>query len=124
YNMIRRRFDIAPGSTITFAGDPLDAYMNITAIYNANVAPLDLVEKQVPDPAQLNFYKQRLPFDVQLKMSGNLMNPFISFDIDLPEGKSYRMSAEGVDLIRARLNQLRTDTSELNKQVFAVLIFN
>ncbi len=124
YNMIRRRFDIAAGSSITFAGDPLDANMDITAIYEANIAPYDLVEKQVPDPAQLNFYKQRLPFDVQLKMRGELMQPYISFNIDLPEGKNYRMAAEGVDLVQARLSQLRTDTSELNKQVFAVLILN
>ncbi len=124
YNMIRRRFDIVPGSSITFAGDPLDAHMDITAIYEANIAPYDLVEKQVPDPAQLNFYKQRLPFDVHLKMSGELLQPYISFDIDLPEGQNYRMAAEGVDLVQAKLSQLRTDTSELNKQVFAVLILN
>jgi len=124
YNLIRRRFDIARGSTINFAGDPLDADMDITAIYVANVAPYDLVEQQVSDPAQLNYYKQRLPFDVLLKMRGELMKPYISFDIDLPEEKSYRMSAEGIDLVQARLSQLRIDTSELNKQVFAVLILS
>ncbi len=124
YNFIRRRFDIVAGSSILFAGDPLDAHMNITAAYEANVAPYDLVEKQVPDPSQLNFYKQRLPFQVYLKMQGKLMQPFISFDIDLPEGGNYRMATEGVDLVQARLTQLRTDTSELNKQVFAVLILN
>ena len=124
YNLIRRRFDIKPGSMITFSGDPLAANMDITAIYEANIAPYDLVEKQVPDPTQLNYYKQRLPFEVLLKMQGELMKPYITFDIDLPEGKSYRMASEGVDLVQARLSQLRTDTSELNKQVFAVLILN
>ncbi len=124
YNLIKRNFKIQSGSTIVFAGDPLEANMDITAVYTANVPPYDLVEKQVPDPSQLNYYKQRLPFDIALKLKGELMKPYISFDVVLPEKGSYRLSSEGQELVQAKLTQLRTDTSELNKQVFAVLILN
>lgn len=122
YNFIRRKFNIQPGSTIVFAGDPLQADVNITAIYIAEAAPYELVEKQVADEAQLNYYRQRVPFDVQLKMSGPLLQPLLAFDIVLPENKTYRLPADGVELVRSRLSQLRTDPSELNKQVFALLL--
>lgn len=124
YNLVKRRFDIQEGSTITFAGDPLQANANITAIYVANVPPYDLVERQVTDPAQLNFYKQRLPFDVQLKMKGELLKPEITFDIVLPEEKKYRVSTDVTTLVQAKLAEMRNNPSELNKQVFALLILN
>jgi len=124
YNFVKRRFEIQKGSVITMAGDPMRAQLNVTAVYNANVAPYDLVEKQVGDPAQLNYYKQRLPFQVQLILKGPLMKPSISFNVVLPEGKVYRLTTEQVELVQAKLAQIRTDTSELNKQVFALLILN
>jgi translocation and assembly module TamB len=40
----------------------------------------------------------------------------------LPEDKIYPLSAEQIELVQAKLSQLRQDTSEMNKQVFAVLI--
>lgn len=124
YNLIKRKFQIQNGSTITFAGDPLAAEVNITATYVANVPSYDLVERQVPDPAQLNYYKQRLPFNIQLLLNGEIMAPIITFNIDLPENKVYRMAPDQIELVRSKLNQVRLDTSELTKQVFAVLLLN
>jgi hypothetical protein len=72
----------------------------------------------------LNFYKQRLPFDVLLKMKGPLLKPELSFDIVLPEEKKYRASADVITLVQGKLAELRNNPSELNKQVFAVLVLN
>jgi translocation and assembly module TamB len=124
YNLIKRRFRIKEGSTITFAGDPLAAELNVTAIYTANIPSYDLVERQVPDPAQLNYYRQRLPFEVQLILKGEMMQPTITFNIELPEDKVYRMTPDQLELVRSKLNQVKMDTSELTKQVFAVLLLN
>lgn len=124
YNLIKRKFNIQDGSTITFAGDPLQAEANITAAYTANVPPYDLVEKQVSDPAQLNYYKQRLTFDVQLKLKGPLLKPEISFDIVLPEEKKYRTNSDVITTVQGKLSEMRNNPSELNKQVFALLILN
>jgi translocation and assembly module TamB len=124
YNLIKRKFKIQTGSTITFTGEPLKADVNITAVYVANVPSYDLVERQVPDPAQLNYYKQRLPFDIQLLLKGEIMQPLITFNIELPEDKIYRMAPDQLELVRSKLNQIRLDTSELTKQVFAVLLLN
>lgn len=125
YNFIKRKFNIQDGSSITFAGDPVKgAMLDVTAVYEAIAPAYDLVQRQVSDPAQLNYYKQRLPFDVKLHMRGPILKPILTFDIVLPENKVYPLSTDQIELIRGKLSQIRTDTSELNKQVFAILILN
>lgn len=121
YNFLRRKFDIQPGSRIILSGEPLDAEADIVAVYKANIAPYDLVEKQA-SPEQLVYYKQRLPFEVQLKLKGKVMKPEIAFDIVLPEDGQNRVSTEVSNLVTAKLAELRNNPSEINKQVFAVLI--
>ncbi len=123
YNFVKRRFEIQEGSSIIFTGDPLTANVDITAVYTADIPPYDLVEKQVSDPAQLVYYKQRLPFQVKLKLSGEIMKPEIAFDITLPD-KNLGVSNDVSSLVEAKLAQIRNNASELNKQVFAVLILN
>ncbi|WP_423147736.1 translocation/assembly module TamB domain-containing protein [Rubrolithibacter danxiaensis] len=125
FNFLRRRFDIKPGSTITWNGDVMDANLDVTAIYVAETAPLDLVQAQLGDaaPAALNIYKQKLPFEVHLNMKGELMKPAITFDIVLPE-KNYNVSSDVTNNVETRLTQLKTEPSELNKQVFALLLLN
>ncbi len=120
-NFLRRQFSIKPGSTITWTGEPTAAMVDITATYTALTSPIDLVVDQLAGSAQneLNRYKQQLPFEVQLKMSGQLMKPVISFDVQLPD----RLSSQW-DVVKARLDQLRSNESELNKQVFALLLLN
>jgi len=121
YNFLRRKFLIEKGSTITLAGDVLDAEADITAVYNATIAPYDLVEQQA-SPDQLVFYKQRLPFQVLLKIKGKALKPEISFDIVLPESQTNSVSADVSSLVQAKLSEMRLNPSELNKQVFAILI--
>lgn len=50
------------------------------------------------------------------------MKPQIAFDINLPENRSYTISGEVEATVRSRLALLRRDPSEINKQVFAVLL--
>ncbi len=121
YNFIRKKFKIQPGSTVTLSGDPLDADVDITAAYSANIAPYELVEKQV-DQSELNYYKQRLPFDVLLKMKGKVMKPEITFDIVLPENKANVVTSNVATQVQNKLTEIRNDPSVLNKQVFAALI--
>ncbi|MCD6012243.1 MAG: hypothetical protein K0Q79_2105 [Flavipsychrobacter sp.] len=125
YNFIKRKFVIQNGSSITFAGDPVKGTnLDLIAVYEAMIPPYDLVQRQVPDPAQLNYFKQRVPFNIELHLQGPVLQPAITFDIKIPEGKINRLSVDQMGLVEAKLNQVRTDTSELNKQVFAVLILN
>jgi len=108
---------------VTLSGDPLDADVNISAIYSASIAPYDLVDKQVSDPAQLVLYKQRLPFEIVLNLNGEALKPNISFDIRLPENMG-NVSSEVATTVQSRLSAMRTNASEMNKQVFAAIVLN
>lgn len=125
FNFLKRKFDIKKGSTLTWNGDPLSADINVTAVYVAETAPIDLVEAQLGDVPQttLNTYKQKLPFNVNLNLQGELMKPNITFDIILPE-ENYNVSTDIINNVNGRLTQLREEPSELNKQVFALLLLN
>jgi len=124
-SFLKRRFEIKKGSTLTWNGEPLMADADVTAVYIAETAPIDLVEQQLGSvsQAELNTYKQKLPFNVNLMLKGELMKPDISFDIILPED-NYNVSTAVIDNVNGRLTQLRNEPSELNKQVFAVLLLN
>ncbi|TRX20777.1 translocation/assembly module TamB domain-containing protein [Flavobacterium franklandianum] len=125
FNMIRRKFDIQKGSYIVWNGEPTMANLNIKAIYKVNTAPIDLLGNQLGtvSPTVKNTYKQKIPFQAILKMDGELMKPEITFDIILPDG-NYGVSSDIVSASQTKLEQLRQEPAELNKQVFALLLLN
>ena len=125
FNLLKRKFTIKEGSTITWNGEPTSADVNITAVYVARAAPIDLVEQQLSGASDeiRNTYKQRLPFNVLLNMKGELLKPEITFDIVLPEA-NYNINSDIVNASNTRLAQLRQESSEMNKQVFALLLLN
>ncbi len=126
FNFLRRKFEIEKGSKIIWMGEPTGAELAVTAIYIANTAPLDLVEQQVgaSQAALRNTYLQKLPFEVHLKVGGQLMQPEISFDIVLPEDKNYNVAKDVVPVVQAKLAQIRQEPGEIEKQVFSLLLLN
>lgn len=124
FNFLQRKFDIQKGSTITWTGEPTTAQLNVTAIYIANTAPLDLVSDQIsaPTAAIRNTYLQKLPFEVHLNLTGELLKPVVAFDIVLPQDKNYGVSNDIVTAVQSKLDQLRQDQGEINKQVFSLLL--
>lgn len=118
YRLLKRNFKIEKGSSITWAGDPLEANMDIKASYQVETSPLELLSSQVTSDNQRNSYRQRLPFLVYLNIDGELMTPEISFQLDMPEQK--RSAAGGAPY--ARIQDINTRESDVNKQVFALLI--
>lgn len=118
-SLLKRQFLIQQGSTITWTGDPTAANIDVTAIYVANTAPIDLMQSSLAGRSseEVTRYKEKLPFQVALHMTGELLKPVISFDITLPE----RQATEWSD-VDTKLQQVRQDENELNKQVFALLL--
>ncbi|RKS25008.1 uncharacterized protein DUF490 [Flavobacterium endophyticum] len=123
FNLLKRKFDIKAGSYILWTGEPTSADINITAVYEIETAPIDLLDAQLSNasPAVRNTYKQRIPFQTLLKMNGELLKPEISFDIVLPDG-NYNVATEIISSSKTKLAQLRQEPGELNKQVFALLL--
>lgn len=126
YNFIKRKFDIGKGSTITWTGEPTTGKLNVSAVYIANTSPIDLVQDQVEGStaAIRNTYLQKLPFELHLNLTGDLMKPSVAFDIVLPEDKNYGVSNDVVTTVQARLADLREDQGETNKQAFSLLLLN
>ncbi len=121
YATVSRKFNFKRGSTITWTGDPTSADIDLTAVYVANVPPIDLVADQLSSETEQTMYKQKLPFNVDLNLKGELMKPIISFDIVLPDS-TYTVSSDVVNNVDTRLAQIRQDPNELNKQVLGVLV--
>jgi len=121
YGPVKRDFTFKQGSTITWTGEPTSANIDLTAVYIANVPPIDLVDNQLSSETEKTMYKQKLPFNVNLNLKDELMKPAITFDIVLPDS-NYTVSSDVVNTVDARLAQIRQDPNELNKQVLGVLV--
>jgi hypothetical protein len=116
-NLAKREFNLVSGSAIEWSGDPLNATLDITARYQLDASPLDLVYNQIntSNQSQINNYNQRLPFIVLLIIKGQLLQPLITFKLDMPEEKRDAT-------IYAKLQDINTRESDLNKQVFSLII--
>ncbi len=119
FNLLKKKFEIVKGSTISWTGDPMSAIVDIKAMYVTKASPIDLVESELGGltNTELNKYKQRLPVEVYLIMKGDLLKPQISFNVIIPEPEASKWP-----VVEDKLSQLRLDESEINKQVFALLI--
>ncbi len=118
YNVVSRRFEIQEGSTIQWAGDPLDANLNLTAIYRVRTSPSELIASQAG--GNTGGFRQELPFLVYLNINGELVRPEISFELDMPEES--RGAAGGN--VYGQIQQLNNQEGELNRQVFSLLVLN
>lgn len=125
FSAIKRKFDIKKGSYIQWNGEPTSADINITAIYKTDAAPIDLVQTQLANSTDevKNTFKEKISFETELIIKGELMKPDITFDIILPTENS-NVSSDVINLTQKRLSQLRQDPNELNKQVLSLLVMN
>jgi hypothetical protein len=57
-------------------------------------------------------------------MTGELMQPTLEFDIVLPSDKNYGVSNDIITQVDSRLEQIRQEPGETNRQVFALLLLN
>ncbi|MEO6903816.1 MAG: translocation/assembly module TamB domain-containing protein [Bacteroidia bacterium] len=121
-DFIEKDFKVGSGSYVSWSGNVVNPYANIIAIYKIKTSPIDLVQDELAglNPAEKNKYRNLLTFLVQLKMEGFVANPQISFDIQQPPNEKGAMNGA----VNAKLNQLRENENQLNKQVFALLTIN
>lgn len=116
----KRKFDIISGSSITWNGDPLDAQISINTKYIVRASPYDLMARQLSGmgDAEQGGYKQPYPFWVLLNLHGQILHPEIKFEIQLPPENKGILGGS----VNQKLLMLQEDESELNKQVFALLV--
>jgi hypothetical protein len=117
FEFLRRNFQIEPGSMLIWSGDPYHASLQMKALYEVNT-----------DIQSLNTFGLNLdgfgkvPIDVILNIEGTIQNPLINFDL--------RPSSKTESTIKALIENndifanLRKNPSEMNQQVFSLLVFN
>lgn len=123
YQFLKRQFNLVKGSNINFAGDIDNAVIDISAAYTSNAASYDLLSSEITDMTNSDAYKQKMPFNVMLHITGKLFKPEIGFDIQLPE-QGLKISNDIKNQIESKLNRLRQDQASMNKQVFSLLLMN
>ena len=106
-NLLNKKFIINQGGSIVFNGSPLDATIDITAVYKTRASLYNLFLDQE--------YKKRIPIECQLFLSNKLLNPSIRYDIDLPNA---------VEETKNKLREIKNNEQELSKQFISLLVLN
>lgn len=107
-SIINKKFEIEDGSKITFVGNPYNSLINVNANYiqKASVVPLFPYDSS-------GAYKRRYPVISKLSLSGKMISPEITFNIDIPQ-----LDAAS----KSKIQLLLTDENELNRQFFSLLL--
>lgn len=109
-NVINKQFEIEQGSQILWNGEPQDADIDITAVYNLRTSLNNLFM----DTTRFN-YNKRIPVECRIHLTEKLSNPTIDFDINLPTAD---------ESTKAMLQSAINTEEELNKQFLSLLVLN
>ena len=122
YGLVNRKFDITSGSRVTWSGDPFDAKLDIKALYRVETSASSLMAPVFSgeDPSVKGKFRQVLPFYVYLNIDGQLTEPKINFNLDMPEDEQGAIGGQ----VYGRVQQLNQREDELNRQVFSLLVLN
>ncbi|MCB0655147.1 MAG: translocation/assembly module TamB domain-containing protein, partial [Saprospiraceae bacterium] len=119
FGVINKPFIVYRGGTIRWSGDPYAAEINLDAEYRglqANMANfLAEYANQISSNASYNI---NTPVQLILHLTGDLLQPNISFDLAFPE-----LTGELKSYADAKLNILKSDPNALNNQVLSLFLF-
>lgn len=120
-SVINKKFDINRGGSIQFSGSVYKAAINVAATYDLRTSTQDLISNllSTSNTVALSASQSRIPVKLTLLLTGILEKPTIGFDIKVidpdPTIRSY---------IDQQLTLLKNNETELNKQVFGLLVMN
>lgn len=113
-NFINKEFNIVPGGTISWYGDPYSGVLNLDATYRQLASPADYYPSAEGEDQSV---KQKYPVLVVVKLTGEMLSPSIEFAIQLEDSQA-SPTAEAERAITA----INSNEQELKKQVFSLLI--
>jgi len=111
-NLINRKFTVEPGGMIRWSGDPINASVNIVAVYSTKAAMSDLYPNLYPTASS---EASKVNVEDRLTLTGKLMSPEIKYDIYLPNA---------TEDTRLQVSSAITSSDELNKQFLSLLIMS
>jgi hypothetical protein len=124
-NVVNKPFILDKGGTITFLGDVNNALLNADAVYRVKTSTYDLISDLLVQNGitpTMDAYvrsQNRINVDLLLRLKGVLSSPEISFDIrPIDPDPAVRTYVDN------KIQLMRTTESEMNKQVFGLLVMN
>ena len=84
-NIVNKWFEIEPGSTIQWTGNPLDAMLNIDAVYKLKASLQPLLEGSLTES---NRSSRAVPVECFIHLTDRLTQPNVTFDIVVPNADS------------------------------------
>ncbi|SHE44789.1 Family of unknown function [Mariniphaga anaerophila] len=113
-NVINKRFTIEQGGTITWAGDPYNAIIDINAVYKLKASLYDLLVDTYNSVVADNISQsQRIPVECKILLTDELSNPNIDFEIEFPT-----VGDRMVELVK----QFLDTPEEMNKQILSLVV--
>lgn len=111
-NVVNKRFRLEKGGSIHWSGNPEDADISMSAIYETrtSLTPLFLSHEHT------DAIRKRYPVDCVMKLTGKLMEPDIAFDIKMPTVDDFTR--------QQAYDKFTGSESEVNKQVFSLMFTN
>ncbi|MDR0895644.1 MAG: translocation/assembly module TamB, partial [Prevotellaceae bacterium] len=79
--VIRKDFTIQDGSTITFSGNPLDATLDIQALYTVNSVSLNDL---IPNASEYDINQTNIKVNCTMNLVGQLTSPTLTLGLDVP----------------------------------------
>ncbi|GGK70766.1 translocation/assembly module TamB domain-containing protein [Rufibacter glacialis] len=116
--VINKEFNVRPGGTVTFNGDPLDGLLKITATYTQRVSLAPILGDLSEQDQQSAAARSRYPVTAVMDLDGPLTTPQIRLNLEFNDTPSLLESQ-----VTRYLNNIRNDEQELNRQVFSLLAF-
>ncbi len=115
--VFKREFKILKGSTLSWNGDPYEATLDIQASYEVNTD----IQSLNAFGLEVNQYG-KVPIDVLLKLTGTIEEPIVNFDIKVSDKAESSITSlvESYNIFAG----LRSSESEMNQQVFSLILFN
>ena len=121
-NWVNKPFTVTDGGTINWYGDPYGAQISLDATYEENTPVYNLIRDELQllggdDSDAAKAAKRPTKTIVTMHLKGDLMTPSISFNVDFPN-----IANDLKSVTENKLRLLRQDQSELNRQVFGLVV--
>jgi hypothetical protein len=104
---IDKKFNVEPGSYISWEGDPYNANLDIKAMYETFADPSVLLANQ-------GINAKKMPVKVIIFLKDKLMHPTISFDLELPKANA---------ILKSQVDYALSDPDKKTLQVLSLLSF-
>lgn len=106
-NVLSKKFEVVKGGTLRWNGDPLDAEVDLSAMYR--LRKVNLYNLMVDE----TYRDKKVPVQCLLKMKGNIMTPEISFGVKIEDNGG---------VAQGQIDNL--DEGNINKQMISLLLLN